>query len=407
MIGYFFLRMIGALISLLSYRQLHAVGRVVGVVIYYLHRPFRKKTMTNLAIAYGKTKSIEERRKIAKRSFQNLMITCLEFFRLKKSKGTLSEIVTMEGGDEILKLIEGGQGIVFLTGHQANWEIPFVGLTAKAKGIAIGRPIKNKRLYNWVLSVREMNGGKIVMPKQAIKKGVEALRKGEFLGIVGDQAFPESSYSYPLFGTRAWTTATPAMIAYRTKSPLVVAMTKRVKGKYVITSSPPLWPDTTKPLKEEVVHLMDLAMGYLERSIEERPHEWMWQHDRWKQQQVDHVKRKYRFGFVLIVLPKERSIDCEIFRKIYPRSFLTFLAPTGMTLSLSDVDVIPYDEEKDLFLDDWRYQMVIDLYGSAKMRRHYRKLGAFQTLSLKQMRKISQCDHDLDQILEKVLCKAR
>lgn len=405
MIGYYLLRMIGGIISLLPYPTLHAVGRTLGVVIYYVHRPFRKKTMTNLAIAYGKTKSIEERRKIAKRSFQNLMITCLEFFRLKKSKGKLAEIVTMEGGEEVFKLIEKGQGIVFLTGHQANWEIPFIGLTAHAKGIAIGRPIKNKRLYEWVLSVREMNGGKIVMPRFAIKKGMEALGRGEFLGIVGDQAFPESSYSYPLFGTRAWTTSAPALIAYRTKSPLVVAMTKRVKGKYVITGSPLLWPDTTKPLKEEVVRLMDEAMGYLERSIQERPHEWMWQHDRWKQQQIDHVKRKYRYGFVLVVLPLEIDIDFTMFRKIYPRSFLTFLAPKGAHIPIHDVDVIEYREEKDLFLDDWRYQIVIDLYGCAKMRRHYRNLGAFQTLSLQKMKKISGKKR-LEEIMQGALCKA-
>ncbi len=84
MITFLLFRAVGWFISLLPYRTLHGVGRVLGVMAYYLHRSFRKKTLTNLAIAYGKTKSEEERRKIAKRAFQNLMITCLEFFRLKK-----------------------------------------------------------------------------------------------------------------------------------------------------------------------------------------------------------------------------------------------------------------------------------------------------------------------------------
>lgn len=377
MITFLLFRAVGWFISLLPYRTLHGVGRVLGVMAYYLHRSFRKKTLTNLAIAYGKTKSEEERRKIAKRAFQNLMITCLEFFRLKKSKGKISEIVTMEGGEDVLELMHKGQGVIFLTGHQANWEIPFIGMTARLPGIAIGRPIKNQRLYKWVLSVREMHGGKIVMPRQALKEGLKALRSGKFLGIVGDQAFPESTYSYPLLGTRAWTTSSPALIAYKTNSPLVVAMTKRVKGKYVIHGSPLLWPDTKKPLKDEVKRLMDEAMGYLERSIEERPHEWLWQHDRWKQQTIDHVKRKYRYGFVLVIL-KEPVRDFQVFREIYPRSFLTFLAPQGMEIPLADVDVIHYTSEKDLFLNDWRYQMVIDLYGSKKVQRHYKKLGAFQ-----------------------------
>ena len=406
-ISYAILRCFGWGISFLPYRTLHGVGRVMGVVIYHLHRSFRKKAMTNLAIAYGKTMSEEERRKIAKRSFQNLTITCFEFFRLKKSKDKLSEIVELAEGHEAFSLLKQKQGVVFLTGHQANWEIPFIGITAHTEGIAIGRPIKNKWLYNWVLSVREMNGGKIVMPKQAIKKGTEALREGKFLGIVGDQAFPESSYSYPLFGTRAWTTTTPALIAYKTNSPLVVATSKRVKGKYYIEGSPLMWPDTTKPLKEEVIRLMNASMSYLEKSIQSRPHEWLWQHDRWKQGGVDHVKREFRYGFILTLLPKADSYltYINLLKEIYPRSFLTFLVPEKVDVNVEGVEMVPYVNEEGLCLRDWRYQLVIDLVDSSRARKHYAKLGAFKTLNLKKLKKLSSIEGSLDKILKHALCK--
>src|SRR5207302_368763 len=88
-------RTFGFFISLLPYRLLHRVGKGLGWGAYYLHRPFRKKALANLAIAFGESKSEEERIRIAKKSFQNLMITCLEFFRFKRSKGNFSEIVTL------------------------------------------------------------------------------------------------------------------------------------------------------------------------------------------------------------------------------------------------------------------------------------------------------------------------
>ncbi|MFC2049337.1 hypothetical protein ACFLR2_01535, partial [Chlamydiota bacterium] len=282
------------------------------------------------------------------------------------------------------------QGMVFLSAHQANWEIPFLALTERYKGVAIGRPIKNRWLYDWVLSVREMNGGKIVMPKNAIRAGIRALLRGEFLGIVGDQAYPESPYSYPLFGTRAWTASTPALLAYKTGSPLSAGITRRISGRYQVSGSPLIWPNLSAPLKDEVPRMMNEAMGYLEASIAEQPDQWMWVHDRWKQQGIDHVKRKYRYGFVLIILPPDPRPFLEIlplFRAIYPRSFLTFFVPKGTSASLEECTFKEYEREEDLFIRDWRFQIVLDFYNSPKLRRHFLKLGAFKALHLGKMQK--------------------
>lgn len=385
-------RAFGWFISLLPYRIIHGFGKIAGSGAYHLHRSFRKKALANLAIAYGDKKNEEERKKIAKRSFQNLMITCLEFFRLKKSKGRFSEIVSIEGMDEADKLLQKKQGLIFLTGHQANWEIPFLAATSRFQGVAIGRPIKNKWLYNWVLSIREMNGGKIVMPKNAIRQGMRALKEGKFLGIVGDQAVPDSPYAYPLFGTRAWTSSAPALLAYKTGCPIVVCCNKRVGHRYHITGSLPIWPNLSNPIKEEVPRLMDEAMRFLEASIQRKPEEWMWVHDRWKQQGIDHVKREFRYGFILIILPPDPT-PClpllPLLRKIYPRSFLTFFVPEHLELSIDGCEVRRYRSEQDLFVRDWRFQLVIDFYGSKKLCRHFRKLGAFKTLDVPKMQKMA------------------
>ncbi len=387
MLSYILFRFFGFWISLLPHRVLLLIGRFTGWCAFYLHRPFRKKALANLAIAYGDTKSEEERKKLAIASFQNLMITLLEFFQLK---GKSSRLVTLEENTEVASLLEKKQGVIFLTGHQANWEIPFLAVSNRFPGIAIGRPINNPHLYKWVLSVRESNGGKIVMPKSAIRQGMRALKEGKFLGIVGDQAFPSSPYSYPLFGTRAWTTSTPALLAYKTNSPIVVAMTQRVKGHYQVASSPPIWPDLTKPMKDDVVRIMDEAIGSLEKSIQKRPEQWMWVHDRWKQQGVDHVKRVYRYGFILVILPPNPDLSLvTTLRKIYPRSFLTFYAPKGCDIPGEEVRF--YENEHDLLQRDWRFQLVLDFYDSPKARRHFKKLAAFKALSL---------PHDRDTIIQ-------
>lgn len=365
MLAYFFVRIFGWIISLLPYRTIHAIGRIAGSAIYYVYTPFRKKAMSNLAIAYGTSKTEKQRAKLARQSFQNLMITCLEFFRLKKKD--LPKVIKMIEPDKVTSLQEKKQGIVFLSGHQANWEVPFLCINMLSPGgIAVGRPIKNPRIYKWVLSVREMNGGKIVMPRQAIKAGLKALRAGKYIGIVGDQAFPSSDYSYPLFGTRAWTTTAPALLAYKTKSPILVGITRRKSGYYEVSGSPLLWPNYDLPMKESVIELMDRSIAHLEQSIKDAPDQWMWIHDRWKQQGIDHVKRIYRYGFILVIIPSKEELELrERLKKVYPRSFLTFLTP-----------------EDDLTIRDWRYQLVLDFVNLPKVRRHFKKLGAVKAIHL-------------------------
>jgi KDO2-lipid IV(A) lauroyltransferase len=202
-INFLLLRIFGFFISFLPSRVIHYLGAFAGIIFYYCHASFRKKTLTNLSIAYGESRSEQEKKALAKKSFQNLSITCLEFFRMKSSKKKLSKIVTLEGSEEVLQLMKRGQGIIFLTGHQANWEIPFLAMTQYFPGIAIGKPIKNSWLNQWILSIREMNGGKIVLPKNAIRQCMKALKTGKFIGIVGENepGLPLLLRSFPIAPT--------------------------------------------------------------------------------------------------------------------------------------------------------------------------------------------------------------
>lgn len=394
-------------LSRLSYKSLDRLGRFLGRILFYCHRPFRKKALSNVALAYQNTLSEKERKRLAIASFQHLTITTLEYFRLSKSRHKFSEFVTFDGGEEVLKELNAGRGVIFLSAHQANWEIPFLALTERFRGIAIGRPIKNTRLYDWILAIRQMHGGQIITPKSALKKGIRALQEGLFVGIVGDQALPESPYSYPLLGTRAWTTTAPALLAYRTGRPLVVGTIVRKSGRYLIHGSPLLWANQKANSKEEIVRLMNEAMGYVEKSIQKHPEQWLWQHDRWKQQEIGRLKKGFRFGQILIVLPQDPTPllpHLPILKQIYPRSFLTFFAPSTCTEPLPEGEVRYYTHEKELFVRDFRFQCVLDLYDSAALRRHFRRLGAFKALSLKQLEKIGKGEN-LGETLMKALCR--
>ncbi|MFI5334441.1 MAG: lysophospholipid acyltransferase family protein [Chlamydiales bacterium] len=233
----------------LSYTQIHTLGKWLGTLAYFCLPRFRKRALSNLALAETLTLSEKEIVRLAKSSFCNLMITCLEYAKLAREK-EIARVARCINPEVATPHMQEGKGVIFFCGHQANWEILFLEGTSRMPGVAIGRPIKNKLLYSWVQAMRQKFGGKIIIPKNAFREGLRALKQGSFLGIVGDQGMPDSGFSSPFFGRRAWTSPLPAILSYRTGRPIFVATTRRERGKYLITYSEPIWPDENQPMEK-------------------------------------------------------------------------------------------------------------------------------------------------------------
>ncbi|HPE84660.1 MAG TPA: hypothetical protein PLO43_00575 [Chlamydiales bacterium] len=391
-----------------SYRAIHALGHFLGPILYYLIPKFRKRALSNIALALKLPNS--EIRQLAKASFANLAITCLEYLKLARETD-MSNLVTCINPETAQKIIDSGKGIIFFCAHQANWEILFMEAGNRMPGIAIGRPIKNARLYKWLISIRERFGGRIVEPKNAIKESLRALRAGKFVGIVGDQGMPESSYAFPFFGVRAWTTPTPAILAHRTGCPIIVATCVRLPvGRYEIHYSDPIWPEADQPLDQEIKRMMTQALGLLEESIAQNPDQWLWQHNRWKQETPSNVYYRFRKDPILIIIDNEDQLrHLQTFREIYPRVLLTLLAPKHLIskIHLSDTEIIPYRNPKETLLADYRFKLVYDLTNSSSISKHYGRLSAFEVLNIPILQKLAnQPTHDLSELLKKAVCRA-
>jgi len=408
-ISYYLVRGLTFPISLLPLRWIHSMGKVLGHIAYHVLTRYRKRTLSNLALAKSLHLSENQLKHIAVRSFQNLAITCLEYGKFTRMKNTKKALIC-ENPDEAKAIIDSGKGIIFFCGHQANWEVLFLEGTQRMPGVAIGRPIKNNDLYNWVVRMREQYGGTIIRPKETIKQGFRALKKGKFLGIVGDQGMPESDYAFPFFGRRAWTSVAPALLAYKAKCPIMVATVKRTKGTYRIHYSHPIWPNLEAPLEEEIQRLMTESLTLLEDKIRATPDQWLWQHNRWKQETPLNIYYRYRWDSILIILPDDPApylSHLQTFREIYPKAFITILSPSQM--ALQDAEILTYKEKKDLFLHDYRFKLIFNFSGEKSLKKHFLKLSAFEVLDEDGLRQ-SAAEHltgneTLSLLLKKALCR--
>lgn len=416
---YFLIRFLTAPFGWIPYSWIRAIGKGAGLIAYYAMRDYRKKTWSNLALAKDLSLSKKELIRVAKQSFQNLAINCLEYPKLA-AEADHSQSIRCENPETAAALYAQGKGILFFCGHQANWEVLFLDGTTRMRGIAIGKPVKNQFLYRWVLKIREKKGGKIIAQRNAVKEGLRALRKGIFMGIVGDQGMPGSGYSFPFLGRRAWTSTAPALLAYKTNSPIIFAETRRVSNGYRIRYFDPIWPDLSKPIEEEVVRMMDHCLTLLQESIKKAPGEWLWQHNRWKQQTPQVVFKRFRHDCICVILPKEEAaLDALLphlstLRQIYPLSFLTLLAPSAFQQKISfEADEIhPYSELRDTLLDDYRFKLLFDFADYQPLRRHYFKRSAFEILTLSDLRRLAaphlplDKKDDLSEILKRALCRS-
>ncbi|MBM3184581.1 MAG: hypothetical protein FJZ64_04685, partial [Chlamydiae bacterium] len=152
----------------MPYSWIHAIGKGLGLFLFYVMPHYRKRTLSNLALAKELKLNHFEIRRIGKEAFQNLATVCLEYPRLFKEK-TLSSLIKCENPETADSIRKEGKGIIFYCAHLSNWEMLFIEGTNRMKGIAIGKPIKNKFLYRWVVSIREKYGGTIISQKNAIK----------------------------------------------------------------------------------------------------------------------------------------------------------------------------------------------------------------------------------------------
>lgn len=305
--------------SCIPHKRLQKIGRVVGSLAFYTIPNLKKTALTNLALAFPHL-SYSQRYLIAKQSIQHVMITFAELLAVKSLAKNIdqlidiqtaesphlqydpSEVLTKEELQEMFDLLSKNQGVILFCGHQANWELPFLFITKKYPGLAFAKAIPNQRLNKKIFSLRELFKGKIITPKNGIHQAMSVLKQGHAVGIVGDQALLMSSYTYPLFGEPAYTTTTPALLAYRTGAPIVAISIYRTGLSCQLVPSKKIYPNYSLPMKESIKDMMDQSMKFLEKGLTFYPEQWMWMHKRWKNKLKHKLKKKYAFSHLLILV---------------------------------------------------------------------------------------------------------
>jgi len=262
-----------------------ATGGFIGRQIFYRVRPVMDRARENLRAAYPDMQAAEME-KIIREMCDNLGRTVAEYPHLDKLTITgINPRLQVSGKEFADAAIVRGKGMMFISGHFANWEaMPVTATQLGYEGGLVYRPPNNPYVDRYISRMRASAGPKVQIGKgaQGTRKIFTMLRRGLCILLLVDQK-TEQGIMAPFFGRPAPTTPAPAALALKLGSTLLPASNERLGGaRFRLKVHPPIEYTPTGDHDADVQALTEKINAAMEAAVRARPSQWLWIHRRWK-----------------------------------------------------------------------------------------------------------------------------
>ena len=299
---YLTVKFLGCLLRNLPRKAVICLGGLIGSLIYCLDRKHRNISLRNLKTAFGPGKNMPELKRIARRSYMNLCQTFFEVLLFPRlNVESIDRFISSEGRKYLDDARVQGRGGILLTAHFGNWELSAVWTGLKGYPLrALAREQRKSRLNSLLNQYRASSGIKVYTKGMAIRDLMAAIRRNEFVGVLGDQDAGRRGIFINFFRHPASTHPGPILLALRTGAPVLPCFIVRSGFKHKIYINPPLRLESRQAggsIQEIVKGGLQEFSRMLESYIRLHPEQWLWVHRRWKTQPVkeeDFSARKIR-----------------------------------------------------------------------------------------------------------------
>ena len=263
---------------------------VKGLVlfIYSIDKKHRHIANVNLDLAYGNTLSEQQKNKIIKATYLNLMLLLVDFIRNQGiSKEALLKKVTFENEHILLDILAKEQKIILVTAHYGNWELLPLSLAAKFGPLTgVGRKLDSDSMDKILSTNREQFDIEMLDKKGAMKEMIKVLKNNRMLGLLVDQnTSANEGILVDFFDKPVRHTPSAAILARRFGAIIVPAfITTEDHTHYTITFYKPIQTEKTEDKDKDILDSVQKQAKITEEVIRKKPEEWFWLHQRWKNQ---------------------------------------------------------------------------------------------------------------------------
>jgi KDO2-lipid IV(A) lauroyltransferase len=290
MVDWFYLglyKLFGFKLRLFPRSWIIVMMRGISLFAYHASSKHRKIIHTNLDIAFNKKLTQKEKKEYGVSAFMNLLSTTLGIIeRDGMQKKEVIKNVTFEGEEIVKKYQEAGKKIIFVTGHQGDWELLSQSIAIKfdLTLVGVGRELDSKLMDKILKENRERFNVEMVYKKGAMKGTIKALSQKKAVGILVDQAIRQNqSIEVNFFGKPATHTPLASILSRKFGIDLIPAFISTDDYiNYHVKIYEPIKAIKTENQEEDLAKLTQHQADVMEQVIKENPKEWFWMHKRWK-----------------------------------------------------------------------------------------------------------------------------
>ena len=278
LISYIILRITIVLFGLLPWFVLRPMGNLIYVVLYHIIKYRRKVVWLNLRRAFPK-KSFDTLKGIEKRYYKylvNVLIETLKGMHLRNQHIHQRFILDQQ----LDALLSGDKKVILVGAHQGNWEwaCRVGGLISTNPFYVLYSPLKNKYISQFIQRSRERSNAKLI-PFSDVH-AIRNQQKGALM-LLGDQSpsNPRRAHLVVFFDQPTYFLRGPAYFAKKWNVPIYFVHIHGSRDQSFVVDLHLIAEQDSQLTEKEITQKY---AHELEKSIQKKPHNWLWSHRKWK-----------------------------------------------------------------------------------------------------------------------------
>lgn len=267
-------------ISRLPLSLIHRFGTCIGRLLLKIPNKQRRNALINVRLCFPHLDTAQALA-FRRRSFLEYGKTYSEvaYLWLRPTRKVLSLVREVSGGELLHR--HDGRGVIVLSPHLGAWELAGLYLSTQGPTTTLYKPQPE---LDWL--IREVRGraGAELAPtdRQGIRKLMQALQRGEYVGILPDQEprMSPGSVFAPFFGIPALTVLLINRLARKTGARVIFLFAirlPRARGFHIHCLPAPVGIDS----KDEITGATALNRG-IEDAINTCPEQYLWAYKRFR-----------------------------------------------------------------------------------------------------------------------------
>lgn len=278
---------VAKLAARLGNRGIHALGRFLGALVWFLYRKRRNMAIANIKASFNLQE--KEARRIARAAFGHNMCSFLECLLVPGYDYRKDPDFSIVGKEILDRIHQLDRPIVLVTGHLGAWE--FIAALRDAiktdgvQGMAVVRRYGSNAFNELMAYLRCSHGITVCGHRNAARPVLRVLKSNGFVSFLVDHHTAKESETIrlPFLGRETGVNIGPAVLAVRSNAIILPLAVFRSGNTYRLCVEEILDTATLSGSPDEKIHQV---VAFYTKSIESliriAPEQWFWLHNRWK-----------------------------------------------------------------------------------------------------------------------------